>query len=102
MSEGRKKIIIDDLIMVYLTAFLQNIKESAWQYEKEYRCAAGSTNIGMPYIKAVPLEIYAGAKCTPIHLKQLCNIAFQLNIPLYKMELAGGDSEFRMTPVKVC
>lgn len=102
ISEGKKEIVIDDLIMVYLTAFLQNIKESAWKYEQEFRCAAGETSIGLPFIKAVPLEIYAGEKCAPLHIERLCNIAFQLNIPLYKMEFREVNSDFRMAPVRIC
>lgn len=48
MSQGSKRILIDDLMIVYTTVFLQNIKQSSWQYEMESRCSAGSTSIGMP------------------------------------------------------
>jgi len=86
MSQGRKRIIIDDLMITYTTVFLQSIKQSSWQYEKEFRCSMGRTSIGMPFMKAITAEIYVGEKCSSVHVEWLCDIASDFGVPIYKLE----------------
>lgn len=101
MGEGKKIIIIDNFMIIYTTLFLQNIKQSSWQYEQEFRCSAGKTSIGMPFITAVPSAIYAGGKCFPLYLKKLCDIAYQLNIPFYLMTFTEFNQNYQMAPKRI-
>ncbi|MNW41858.1 hypothetical protein D3C74_190120 [compost metagenome] len=101
MSQGSKRILIDDLMIVYTTVFLQNIKQSSWQYEMEFRCSAGNTSIGMPFIKAKPFEIYVGEKCTPIHFDNLFKISHELKVPLYKLEFKEINSAYQLKPKRI-
>lgn len=101
MGEGRKKIVINDFMIIYTISFLQNIKHSSWQYEQEYRCSAGKTSIGMPFIKAIPSGIYAGEKCSIVNLERLCNIARHLCVPLYRLEFKGHNNNFQMEPMRI-
>jgi hypothetical protein len=101
MSQGRKRIIIDDLMIAYTTVFLQNIKQSSWQYEKEFRCSAGRTSIGMPFMKAMPTGIYVGEKCSSVHVERLCNIASDLGVPIYKLEFKDINNSYQLEPKKM-
>lgn len=101
MSQGRKVILIDDLMIVYTIVFLQNIKHSSWKYEMEFRCSAGTTSIGMPYIKAKPHEIYVGEKCTSDHFDKLVEIGRRLNVPIYKMEFRETSTGYQLEPMRI-
>jgi hypothetical protein len=98
MSRGMNSIIIDDLMVAYTIVFLQNIKQSSWQYEKEFRCSAGRTSIGMPFMKAVPAEIYVGEKCSSAYIEGLYDIAGDLGIAIYKLEFMEYSSSFQLKP----
>ncbi|WP_185141495.1 DUF2971 domain-containing protein [Cohnella nanjingensis] len=101
ISEGRKKIILNDLTLVYIIVFLQNIKQTSWQYEQEFRCVAGRTSIGMPFMKAIPSAIFAGEKCSPFYIERLCGIARDLNVPLYKLEFQKINMLFQLEPIRI-
>lgn len=82
---GVKKHIIYDMSLIYLSAYLCNIKHSTWEYEKEFRCTMGVNSTGMPYAKAYPKAIYIGLNCAKDNEKKLLKIAKELKIPIYKM-----------------
>lgn len=94
---GNKKILIDDLSMVYMSLLLCNLKHTAWSYENEFRCTTGATAKGIPYIDAIPKEIFIGMKCNRKHSKQLTEIAAALNIPVYRMIFNECSAEFSLT-----
>lgn len=98
MSQGRKVILIDDLSLIYTTVFLQNIKQSSWQYEKEFRCSAGRTSIGMPYMRAKPCGVYIGEKCTSVYQEKLIETTHKLNVPIYKLEFKEVNSSYQLEP----
>lgn len=81
----KKTIYIADWSLVDIALLLINLKHQSWSYEKEFRCTVASEAEGMPYIPAVPKEIYTGTKCSPIHLERLNKIAQDLNIPIHQM-----------------
>lgn len=101
MDQGSKRILIDDLMIVYTTVFLQNIKQSSWKYEMEFRCSAGKTSIGMPFIRANPSEIYVGEKCTSAHFKNLVKISHELKVPIYKLEFNEINSGYQLEPKRI-
>ena len=82
---GEKKIEISDLSMIYVIQYLNNVKHSTWQYEKEFRCTMGTLAKGMPYVNAFPKAIYIGMNCSEKHSKRLLNIGKQLSVPVYQM-----------------
>ncbi|TEB12295.1 hypothetical protein Psfp_03776 [Pelotomaculum sp. FP] len=94
---GNKKIMIDDLSMVYMTLLLCNLKHVSWSYENEFRCTTGAIAKEMPYIDANPKEIFIGMKCSPEHSKQLTEIAATLNIPVHRMAFNECSAEFDLT-----
>lgn len=85
ISQGKKHITIDNLSIVYMDLFLCNIKQSTWQYEKEYRCTMATKSPGMPYVDASPKAIYIGMNCSEPNRKKLIDIAKTLSIPIYQM-----------------
>ncbi len=46
-AAGNKKILIDDLSMVYMSLLLCNLKHVSWSYENEFRCTTGAKAKGM-------------------------------------------------------
>lgn len=93
----RKEIIINDLSMIYMICLLCNIKQSAWKYEQEFRCTTAANAKGMPYINAIPNEIYIGYKCSANNKNELLNIASKLNIPVYIMQFKETASGFELS-----
>lgn len=83
---GQKQTVIDDLTMILVPQLLFNLKLDQWSYENEFRCSTASTAKGMPYINAVPKEIYIGKNCSESNKTQLVRIGRALNIPVYQME----------------
>ncbi|MCR3922649.1 MAG: DUF2971 domain-containing protein [Firmicutes bacterium] len=101
MAAGRKEIIIDDLTLVFLISYLGNIKHETWSYEKEYRCTAGATAKGMPFITAIPQKLYIGKDCSPRYIKKLIDVAFELNIPVFQMIFNEYDTNYNLTAKKI-
>ena len=95
---GKKQIMIDDLSIVFLISLFGNLKHTSWSYENEFRCTAGATAEGMPYIAAKPKEIYVGMKCLPTHKEKLFEIATKLGIPIYKMAFDELSFDFNLIP----
>lgn len=85
VKQGEKTTIIEDLRIIYMALLLYNVKHTSWNYEKEFRCIVSSKERGMPYIKAIPKDIYIGMKCAEYHKKALMDIADYWDIPIYQM-----------------
>lgn len=98
-SKGNKKILLNDLSLIYLSSFFCNIKHISWSYENEFRCTAASNAKGMPYISAVPKEIYIGMNCVPTYVDKLTKIANTLKIPVYKMNFDEFNEDFNLNAI---
>ena len=85
LAQGQQQIGISDKSIVYVAQYLSNIKHLTWQYEKEYRCAMGSTADGMPFASATPQAIYIGMNCSEENRNKLVEIAKKLSVPIYQM-----------------
>lgn len=94
IAQGKKQIVIDDLSLVFIALYLCNIKQSSWQYEKEFRCTTGATAAGMPYIDATPKAIYVGMNCSDSNKEELISIAKELSIPIYQMKLDEFSEDY--------
>lgn len=55
----------------------------------------------MPYISAIPKEIYVGMKCPSTYVDKLVKIANTLQIPIYKMKFNEFDEEFNLSYEKI-
>lgn len=97
-AEGKKQILLDDLSLVFLSSFFCNIKHISWSYENEFRCTTGAMADGMPYVSAVPKEIYIGMNCTPTYTDRIIKIANVLQIPVYKMIFDELSTDFNLIP----
>lgn len=95
-SLGIKEVLIDDLSLIYIMQYLCNIKQSTWQYEKEFRCTMGATATGMPYVDATPQSIYIGMSCSKENKKELISIAQELSIPIYQMKLDELSEDYAL------
>ena len=100
-AEGKKQILLDDLSLIFLSSFFCNIKHLSWSYENEFRCTTGATAEGMPYVSAVPKEIYIGMNNMPTYTDRIIKIANALQIPVYKMIFDELRSDFNLIPKKL-
>lgn len=96
IAQGKKQIEINDLSFMYIAMYLCNIKQSTWQYEKEFRCTTGATAAGMPYIDATPKAIYIGMNCCEPNKKELISIAHELSIPIYQMKFDEFSEDYAL------
>lgn len=94
---GKKGIHYDDLSLVYLMSFFCNIKHLSWNYENEFRCTTGAIANGMPYVPAIPKEVYIGMNCVPTYSNTIINIASELQIPAYRMMFDEMSTEFDLS-----
>lgn len=99
--EGRTEILLDDLSIVYLMSFFSNIKHISWSYENEYRCSTGAIAEGMPYIYAVPKEIFIGMNCFPTYIDKIIKIGNELQVPIYQMKFDEFSSNFNLIPKEI-
>lgn len=95
-AQGKKRILIDDLTLVFITSFFCNIKHVSWSYEKEFRCSTGANAPGMPFIPATPKEIHIGKNCLPTYKDTLLQIAQNLNIPIFQMKFDELKEDFNL------
>ncbi len=93
---GRKRIILDDLMIVFMPLLLCNVKHTSWNYEKEFRCTMGATAPGNPYIDAKPKEMYIGMHCDPNYEKRLKEIGASWKIPVYKMDFDVCNESYEL------
>ena len=85
IAMGQEQTVIDDLTMILVPQLLYNLKLDQWSYENEFRCSTASNAKGMPYIDAIPKEIFIGKSCSENNKKELFRIGLKLNIPVYQM-----------------
>jgi hypothetical protein len=97
IAEGKKEILYDDLSIIFMISFFSNIKHETWSYEKEFRCVTGATAEGMPFITAIPKEVYIGKNCSQAHVDKLINIAKELQIPAFKMTFDEYSTDYNLT-----
>lgn len=100
-KQGKKKILLDDLSLIYMTTYFCNIKHISWSYENEFRCTTAANASGMPYISATPKEIYIGKNCTNTYVDRIIKIAKELQVPVYQMAFDDLNSEFNLVPRRV-
>lgn len=101
IKEGKKQILLNDLSLIFLSSYFANIKHISWNYEREFRCTVAKNAEGMPYILAIPKEIYIGMNCKPTYVERLIKIANILQIPAYRMKFDELDKEFKLNMYKV-
>jgi hypothetical protein len=77
------------------------IKEKKWGYEQEFRVMKPTNVSRAEYMKANPSAIYIGSKCKEEHIYKLINIAFTINIPIYRMELISNSFDFQLVPKEI-
>jgi hypothetical protein len=99
IKEELNRILIDNSMLLWVLILSCYIKEKKWEYEQEFRVMK-PTNVPRPeYMRANPSAIYIGNKCKEEHIFRLVNIAFTLNIPVYKMEI--NSTSFKLVPKQI-
>jgi len=88
------KMLMGDLTLVYVTLLFCNIKHLSWSYENEFRCSIGAMVNDMPYIPAMPKEIYIGMNCLQTYADRIAKIATELHVPAYRMLFNELGTEF--------
>ncbi len=94
---GKKEILLDDLSLVFVTLLFCNIKHLSWSYENEFRCTTGAIAPGMPYVDAMPKEIFIGLNCLPMNFDRIIRIADEFHIPVYKMMFDEMSTDFNLS-----
>lgn len=97
IAQGKKKILFDDLSLVFMASLFCNIKHETWSYEKEYRCTVGASVKDMPFFPATPKEIYIGMNCSQVYVNRLMEIAEELQIPAFRMTLNEHGNDFKLS-----
>lgn len=101
IQHGIKETKIHNLLMIYMPLLLYNLKHESWSYENEFRCTTAANAEGMPYIKAIPKEIYIGMNCSDKNTHQLVEIGKTLNVPVYKMFFDDYDPQYQLKSRKM-
>lgn len=100
-EKGKKQVVINDLSIIYMALLFVNIKHISWSYEREFRCTVSRNAKGMPYISAVPKEIYIGMNCPQTYVDKIIKIANTLQIPIYRMQFDEFNEEFNLSAKKI-
>lgn len=98
-KENKKKILISNIIVVWMGIFYNCIKHPSWAYEEEVRYITSSTND--PYMDATPSAIYIGEKCSEVNKAKLIEIANSLGIPAYQMILNEYSLDYEYTSNRI-
>ena len=98
---GSKKIVLDDLMLIFMVSLLCNVKHTSWSYEKEFRCTTGAIAPGMPFIDAKPKEIYIGMHCDSNHAQRLKEIGDSWGIPVYRMVFDECNEKYELVASRV-
>lgn len=101
IKEKQKEVLIDNLMLLWIKILSCYIKEEKWAYEQEFRVMKPANVIRAEYMNANPSAIYIGNKCKEEYVYRLVNIAFTLNIPVYKMEINSTSTEFQLVPRQI-
>lgn len=98
IKEQQNEILIDNLMLLWVQILTCYIKQKKWEYKQEFRVMKPANVLKADYMRANPSAIYIGYKCKDEHIVRLVNIAFTLNIPIYKMELNPTSEDFELVP----
>lgn len=93
-----REIKINNLLIIWICMYYSLIKHKSWEYEKEIRLVV---NLQNDYEAAIPSAIYIGARCEDVYIKKLFDIAYILNIPVYKMEFDEYSIEYELKPKRI-
>lgn len=96
-----KQIKINNFILVWISTYYNCIKHKSWSYEEEIRCLVGKNAPGSPYMNAIPSAIYIGMNCNEFKKKELFDIAYQLDIPLYQMYFDEKNHKYELIPKQI-
>lgn len=88
-------------MLLWVHIFTCYIKQKKWEYEQEFRVMKPTNVPKAEYMRANPSAIYIGYKCKEEHIMCLINIAFTLNIPVYKMEINPSSADFELIPKQI-
>ncbi|MFW7418686.1 DUF2971 domain-containing protein [Vagococcus fluvialis] len=97
-KNGKRKVSLADSSLVILSSFFSNIKHSSWSYEKEFRCCVGSYGRELPFVEAIPKEIFIGMNCSSDNKTKLISIGRKLNIPIFQMVFDELAPNFNLVP----
>lgn len=98
MQQGEKEIIINNLILVWISIYYSCLKHVSWEYEKELRVVTSSENT---YTNAMPSKIYIGAKCSTENVNALVSIAKTLKIPIFQMYFDEYSPKYELLPQEI-
>ena len=73
-------------VLSFIPLLLENIKNSFWSYEQEYRYSIAASKLPDGYAPAKPKEICIGINCNKQHEERLIAIGAELGIPVRKMK----------------
>lgn len=96
-----KEIKIDNLTLIWISTYYSCIKHISWSYENEIRCIMAQNSTCSPYMDAIPSAIYIGMKCEDLKKKELFDIAYELDIPLYQMCFDDNGNRYELIPKKI-
>lgn len=97
IKNNMKKIQIYNFILVWISTYYSCIKHKSWSYENEIRCIRSPESPGAPYVDAKPSAIYIGLNCSELKKKELFDIAYELNVPLYQMVFDIKSHKYELT-----
>lgn len=98
---NEKEIKIDNLILVHVIIFLACLKHKSWSYEHELRCITSVQAPWVPFMEAIPSEIYIGNKCSDDNVGKLKIMAAVLDIPIYKMKFENESISYEYKPYEL-
>lgn len=98
-SGGNMKVDVQKL--VFLAILLENVKQTSWAYENEYRLTIPTASSPSKFAGATPHAIYIGMNCDDGHKhtedrKRLLSIGADLDIPVYEMSKAPLSTGFNL------
>lgn len=100
-KDGNREILVSNLMVLWIRLLMGFIKEKRWEYEKEFRVQKPNNTTNPYKMKAIPSAIYIGSKCKDKHKMKLINIAFQLNIPIYQMEIDIKSKDYGLVAKQI-
>ncbi|WP_199613806.1 DUF2971 domain-containing protein [Paenibacillus alkalitolerans] len=90
-----KTVLMDNMMLIWVIAYLSCLKHVSWSYEKELRVVIGRKDTRL--MNAGPSAIYIGMSCTNKYIERLKQMAKKLNIPIYKMQLENYSLDYEFS-----
>lgn len=84
-----KKFVENNKILIYVVLMFNNLKNSSWSNEKEFRISV--TDKKPVYLSLIPEEIYIGKNCSDENTSKILKICIKENIKVYKMTEPKND-----------